>query len=153
MSDGEYKKLRRHINLLTIAVIALILLGIASFIHKSINPKTTSFPKIQVVNGKDGKDGTTPQIDYGRIDAYIQAQVANLPKPQNGAPGQVGPQGIPGIGIQGPAGQNGSQGEPGAAGRELIIRYNPLKEETEYQYSGDLTWQVLVKNCQIQGTC
>lgn len=155
MSESEYKKLRRQLRFLTVAVFVGIILGIASLIHKSINPKTTSFPQVQVVNGRNG---ISPRIDYSAIYEYIQSQIATLPKPQNGVNGLngqsiVGAQGVPGSSMQGPPGPVGPQGEPGVPGRQIELRYNIVKQETEWRYTGDLGWQVLVQNCQVLETC
>lgn len=154
MSETEFKKLRTHLRFLTVAVVVFILLVVASLIHTFIDPKTDSFPQVQGVNGKDGKDAA---VDYDAINRYIQAQIAAIPKPVNGTNGQsiVGPQGPPGVGTQGPAGQNGSdgsQGDPGVA-KEIELRHNDVKAQTEWRYVGDFGWQVLAKDCTIAGTC
>lgn len=162
MSESEFRKIRLHLRLLTFCVVVLIALLTANLIHRNFSPKSISFPKIQVVQGPSGKDAT---IDYNAIDQYalaqIQAQIAALPKPQNGVNGQpsqsiIGPQGAQGIpGVQGATGASiiGPQGEPGAPGKEIELRYNPAKQETEWRYAGDFGWEVLFQNCQILGTC
>lgn len=130
---------------------------IAVYVHQTKDPNVRSFPNIQVINGKDGKDGKTPQIDYSKIDAYIQKQIATIPTPVNGINGVNGKTGATGAqgqtGQTGPQGPSGSQGNPGAVGRPIVIWHNDAKAETDWQYLGDLSWKLLVKDCQITNTC
>lgn len=151
MSETEFKKLRTHLRFLTVAVVVFILLALASLIHTFVNPKTTSFPRVQVVNGKDGKDAV---VDYNAINKYIQAQIAAIPKPQNGINGKNGTDGQSIVGPQGPSGQDatGTQGDPGVA-KQIELRHNDAKAQTEWRYVGDFGWQVLAKDCTIAGTC
>ena len=152
----EFGKIRRILRVIIVLIIFLYALLAASFIHKSIDPKTTSFPKTQNVKS---------QIDYDKIIQIIQDKLNSLPLPQNvingsngrsGVNGQQGPQGIPGLGIQGipgPIGPQGPQGEPGSPGKSIELRHNDSKAETEWRYTDDLTWTVLFKDCQILNTC
>jgi hypothetical protein len=39
---------------------------------------------------EDGKDGRTPEIDYDRIFAYIDKQIAKIPRPKDGKNGVDG---------------------------------------------------------------
>lgn len=98
MSDKEYKKLRTHLRLLTLAIIILIALLIASRIHTAINPNTTSFPNTQAI---EKEKVNTPSIDYGAIQKYIDQKVASIPTPQNGVDGKTLPAIIPKNGMNG----------------------------------------------------
>lgn len=153
----ELPKIRRTLRIIVFLVLVLYVLLIAFFIHKTVEPQSNSFPSIQVILGKDGKDGQTPQIDYSKIDAYIQKQIAAIPTPINGLNGANGKTGATGsqgqIGKTGLQGSSGSQGEPGVAGKSIELRYNDAKSEIEWRYVGDLTWVPLLKDCQILNTC
>lgn len=159
MSESEFRKIRLHLRLLTICVIILIALLTANLVHRNFSPKSTSFPQIQVANGKNGKDA---QVDYVKINQLIQAQIAALPKPQNGvngAPGQsvVGPQGAQGIpGAIGPTGNNGNpgkDGENGIDGLVLQVQVDPLTCQLQSKYTVSDFWITLAqlpKPCEAQ---
>lgn len=148
---SELQKIRRHLRIITVLIIILFGLLIAAYVHQSINPKATTFPSVQVINGRDGK---TPQIDYSKIESYIQNQIASLPKPQNGINGTSGKNGANGLqGKSGIQGLTGAQGEPGATGVAVEFRHNDIKAQTEWRYIGDFNWKTLFKDCQITNTC
>lgn len=158
MSDGEYKKVRRHLNFLTIVIFIFILLAIANQIHTFITPRTTSFPKVEVVNGKNGKDA---QVDYNRVGQLIEAQIAALPAPQNGSNGLngdsiQGDQGSPGTSIQGapgPSGIPGTDGRNGIDGLILQLQVDPTNCQLQDKYTVSDFWITIAqlpKPCGIQ---
>lgn len=76
----------------------------------------------------------------------------------DGKNGQVGPKGDTGasgktIITQGQKGDTGDQGDQGEPGREIEIRTNPLNGNKEWRYSGTISWQILIKKCEINSTC
>lgn len=147
MSEGEFKKLRIHLRLLTICVIVLIALLAANLVHRTVNPRATSFPKVQVVNGKDGMNA---RVDYDKINQLVQAQVAALPSPQNGMNGTNGTngqsvqgvQGIPGVGMQGipGVGVNGKDGSNVPPMPVLQVQVDPSTCQLQTKYDTSDFW-------------
>lgn len=150
MSESEFKKIRLHLRLLTVCVVVLIALLTANLVHRNFSPKSTDFPRVQVINGKNGKDAS---IDYNKVNQLIQDQLASLPKPQNGVngangqQGQSGLQGIPGstgtTGAQGTAGTNGASGtngENGVDGLTLQVQVNPITCQLQDKYTISAFW-------------
>ena len=171
MSENEYKKLRRQVQYLTVALIVFVLLVAASIIHSWIDPKATSFPQIEIIKGSQGPKGDTPQVDYAALDTYIQQQVASLPLPQNGRSiqGPAGPQGTSGQNVTPQqiadavtayfqanppvVGPQGEQGLPGNNAPVLEIRVNPLTCQLQSKYDisdGWITIAQLPKPCEAQ---
>lgn len=153
MSESDFKRIRIHLRLLTVCVIVLIALLIANLVHRNFNPKSTSFPRIVVVNGKNGKDAT---VDYSAIDQYaaaqVQAQIAAIPKPQNGINGQPGvngqngTQGITGVqGQTGTSGQSGTNGQNGIDGLTLQIQVDPITCQLQDKYTVSDAWITLAQ--------
>lgn len=156
MSDNDFIRLRKQLRYLTVAVILLIVLFASSVVHNYINPTANSFPKVQVVNGKDGQDA---EIDYDKVNALIHAQVASLPKPLNGTNGSNGQgiQGIPGVGIAGTNGTDG-KGEDGKNGADaspspvLQVRIDPITCQLQQKYDTSDIWvsfAQLPKPCEV----
>jgi hypothetical protein len=160
MSESDFKKIRVHLRLLTVCVLVLIVLLAANLVHRTINPKATSFPRVQVINGKDGKDA---QIDYDKINQLIQAQIAAIPKPQNGINGQngtngqsiQGAQGTQGVSIQGAVGATGAAGKDGQNGVDgltLDVQVDPNTCKIQKKYTVADFWisiAQLPKPCEV----
>lgn len=47
----------------------------------------------------------------------------------------------------------GIKGDTGAAGREVELQYNSLKQRLEWRYTGEDIWTVLVNACELTNTC
>lgn len=158
MSEGEYKKLRTHLRLLTVAVLVLIALLAANLIHTAINPKATSFPKVQVVK---------QSVDYEKINQLIQTQLAKIPVnqivSQPGPQGPSGPSGNPGkvgnsgpigpIGLSGIIGPQGPAGKDGVDAPVLQLKVDPLTCQVETKYDINDFWisiAQLSKPCEVQ---
>lgn len=117
------------------------------------NPSGRSYPKtIQVsIPGPIGIRGVT-----GLQGPQGISGVQGLPGIQ-GSQGSIGLQGSTGAtGLQGeagPQGQQGDPGEPGQPGKEIEIRHDDAKAQTEWRYVGELSWNTLVLDCTITNTC
>lgn len=127
------------VGLLILANLVLIVLYFATSQEHSANS-----PSITIVKGSPGPVG----------------QMGPSGIPIQGEPGIQGIQGNPGLvgiaGPQGPQGEVGSagpQGDPGSPASPIEIRYNTIKNQIEWRYEGDVTWQTLVLACQLINTC
>lgn len=145
--------------LLSIFSISLRVLSVSQHVNQSQN---TNEP-MQPINVKPEK------VDYKQIDSIIEKKVKPLPLPINGVNGAdglpgasiIGPPGPAGTTVVGPKGESGAKGEDGQAGqdaigepgREVEMRSNPLNGDIEWRYVGDDSWQLLMKKCELSGTC
>src|SRR5690606_38472596 len=57
--------------------------------------------------GADGRDGKDAEVDYERIEAFIEEKIAALPPPERGEPGPKGDRG-----------EKGEKGDPGPPGKD-----------------------------------
>lgn len=144
MDDQELKRFKRII-VVSWFLGLLLLIGIAAYgsyhltrLDNKIETKTYDLEKeIEILqqpnvetrvekglpgnDGKDGRDG----IDGNNGTSGL-----------NGSQGPVGPKGDTGA-----AGKDGATGPEGRPGRTIFTRLNPLNNEWECKYLGDLEWQ------------
>lgn len=141
-------------RLLWLILILFLLISIVTTVIAIRNPSGRSYPR-QITVGIAGPVGA-----QGLPGISIQG-----PQGIQGVQGVQGIQGTSGTSIQGPVGVTGLQGntgpigpqgppgDPGTAARQIEIRHDDVKAQTEWRYEGDLTWQPLVQDCVLTNTC
>lgn len=133
-------------------LIILILMTITSMVVAIHNPGGVSYPR--VIAGPRGPKGDSPSIDYGRLELAISRDIAKLPIPKDGINGRNGLNGKDGKnGKDGTRETNGLSGDPGIAGKSIEIRHNDALHRTEWRYTGDFGWKILVNDCTILNNC
>lgn len=143
-------------KLLWLILILFLLVSIVTTVIAIKNPSGRSYPRtIQVslpgpigIQGIQGVGGLQGPQGISGVQGSTGLQGNQGPIGIQGSTGLTGMQGD-----TGPQGPPGNPGEPGQPGREIEVRHNDAKAETEWRYTDDLTWFVLVKDCTITNNC
>lgn len=141
-------------KLLWIILGLIFLLDIVTIFIALRSPSSHSYPSQKPI---------VISLDYNKINALVQADLNALPQAQNGVngtngingkDGAQGPSGVAGpTGATGETGQTGSPGDSGAPARQVELRYNAVKNQVEWHYDGDISWNTLVSACTLTNTC
>lgn len=163
----ERNKLPKILWVLTVVAIVSLFISLITLVIAIHSPSGNSYPRETQVE--------SAPVDYSKISAIVQQQIAAEPKAidgvsgapgQNGSAGKNGTDGTNGtsgtsgingvqgvIGEEGIPGRSGPQGDPGIPGAQIELQYNAVKSDIEWRYNTQLNWQSLVSACTLLNTC